>query len=63
MNQGAYQFARLHLDRLFADHKFNNPKLSFIGRPSIHSFATGAPSDNKKEAENIWKHFDSKIIH
>jgi hypothetical protein len=52
----------MHLDRLFHDQKFTNHKLGFIGRPSIHSFATGAPSDNKKEAENIWKHFDSKII-
>jgi len=59
MNQGAYQFARLHLDRLLADQKFSNSKLNFIGRPSIHSFATGSPNDHKKEGENIWKHFDS----
>ena len=62
MNQGAYQFAKLHLDRVFSDQKFSKNKLNFVGRPSIHSFATGSPSDHKKEGETIWKNFDSRIL-
>jgi hypothetical protein len=32
--------------------------LVYVGRPSIHSFATGANSDHKIEGEALWRGFD-----
>ncbi len=35
MNEGAFQFAKLHIDRLLKKHKFNHThELQYIGRPS-----------------------------
>ena len=51
----------MHLDRLTHDMHFSHSSIGFVGRPAIHSFATGAPSCHKKEAEALWKQFDSKM--
>ena len=45
MNQGAFQFAKMHVDRMLAARGI--APVSYVGRTSIHSFASGAPSDNK----------------
>jgi len=61
VNQGAHQFARLHLDRLINDMGFNQSHIDFVGRPAIHSFATGAVSCHKREGEQLWRDFDAHI--
>jgi 2-oxoglutarate dehydrogenase complex dehydrogenase (E1) component-like enzyme len=59
MNQGAFQFAKLHLDRMLADR--GQAPITFVGRKSIHSFASGSPNDNKKEIEKLWEDFDKAL--
>jgi len=56
MNQGAFQFAKLYLDKMIA-----SGELQFIGRPSMHSFCTGAASDNKAQLESMWGQFKSDV--
>ena len=59
LNQGAFQFAKLHLDRLLKKHKFH--ETNYIGRPSQHSFATGSNIDHKYESEKLWHDFEKAI--
>ena len=47
MNQGAFQWAKLHVDRLLEEQGFDQSKMTYVGRQSVHSFCTGAGSDNK----------------
>lgn len=61
VNQGAFQFAKLHLDRML--HERGAPSLGFIGRRAIHSFATGANSCHKAENIKLWKDFDQHVLH
>lgn len=37
---------------------FDHASTKYVGRPSIHSYATGAPNCHKKEGEALWQHFD-----
>ena len=60
MNQGGFQFAKLHLDRIINDMNFSK-RMNVVGRPSIHSFATGANIDHKLEVDALWKSFDKNI--
>jgi len=46
MNQGAFQFAKLHVDRILEE--MGHERMNYIGRDSSHSFATGAGTDHKK---------------
>jgi 2-oxoglutarate dehydrogenase complex dehydrogenase (E1) component-like enzyme len=63
MNEGAFQFAKLHVDRLLKKHKFTHAygEMQYIGRPSQHSFATGSNIDHKYETEKLWKDFEKAI--
>jgi 2-oxoglutarate dehydrogenase E1 component len=62
MNEGAFQFAKLHIDRLLKKHKFLHcPEMQYIGRSSQHSFATGSNIDHKYENEKLWKDFEKAI--
>ena len=56
LNAGAFQFAKLHVDRILAD--MGLAPMAYIGRKSVHSFCTGASSDHKKENDALWKQFD-----
>lgn len=55
MNEGAFQFAKLHLDRVL------KKPLAYVGRPSQHSFATGAPANYKAESKRLWEDFEKAI--
>ena len=46
MNEGAFQFAKLCVDPILESMGLQE-KVKYVGRPSMHSFATGAPSINK----------------
>ena len=48
-NQGAFQFAKLHIDRILEGLDFDQQEMDFIGRPSMHSFCSGAAVDNKAQ--------------
>lgn len=48
MNQGAFQFAKLHVDKMLAA---SGKRLTYIGRPSLHSFCTGCPVEHKAQGE------------
>ena len=55
MNQGAFQFAKLYIDRMIRNLRFNRvDHTHYIGRPSQHSFATGAQVNHKKETVELW---------
>lgn len=45
-NQGAFQFAKLHVNAM-------GHELHFIGRPSLHSFTVGSPELHKKEVAEL----------
>jgi len=62
MNEGAFQFAKLHIDRLLKDLNFTKKSMEYVGRPSQHSFATGSPQDYKKEGEKLWKDFEKAVL-
>jgi 2-oxoglutarate dehydrogenase complex dehydrogenase (E1) component-like enzyme len=63
MNEGAFQFAKLHLDRLLRKLKFSkSQETGYIGRPSQHSFATGAGTDHKNEVKKLWQDFEKNIL-
>jgi hypothetical protein len=51
MNQGAFQFAKLHVDRILEKHEFDEMEMLFLGRQSYHSFTTGAASEHKSQSE------------
>jgi probable 2-oxoglutarate dehydrogenase E1 component DHKTD1 len=62
MNEGAFQFAKLHIDRLLKKHKFTKcPEMRYIGRSSQHSFATGSNIDHKYENDKLWKDFEKAL--
>lgn len=62
MNEGAFQFAKLHIDRLLKKHKFHHGhEMRYIGRQSQHSFATGSNIDYKYESEKLWKDFEKAV--
>jgi len=62
MNEGAFQFAKLHMDRLLKKMKFTrSQEMSYIGRASQHSFATGAASEHKYESIKLWNDFEKAI--
>ena len=48
MNQGAFQFAKLHVDRLLEEQRFERDRMAYVGRSSVHSFCTGAGTDYKE---------------
>lgn len=47
VNQGAFAFAKLHIDRILRDIGLGRTELQFIGRPSMHSYCSGAVVDHK----------------
>jgi len=54
VNEGAFQFAKLHIDRIIAEVQGSKEsELQFIGRPSGHSFCVGAAVDHKRQTEAI----------
>lgn len=53
MNQGAFQFAKLHVDKMLL-----GKRLQYIGRPSLHSFCTGCPAVHKAQNEELWAKFN-----
>ena len=57
MNQGAFQFAKLHIDRMLEDQDFDIQEMQYLGRKSVHSFCTGAAVDHKKQAAELWDAF------
>lgn len=58
MNEGAFQFAKLHVDRLMRKLRFTrSQEMAFVGRQSQHSFATGANINHKYETERLWSDF------
>ena len=59
LNQGAFQFAKLHIDRVLKAR--GSGEMQYIGRSSQHSFATGSNIDNKYESEKLWKDFEKAI--
>lgn len=61
LNQGAFQFAKMHLDRVIQDQGYAQSAVNFVGRPSIHSFATGANSCHKRETDQLWQDFSAQI--
>ena len=61
MNQGAFQFAKLHIDRMLEDQDFNDQEMQYLGRRSVHSFCTGAAADHKKQGKEIWDTFGKTI--
>jgi 2-oxoglutarate dehydrogenase complex dehydrogenase (E1) component-like enzyme len=61
MNEGAFQFAKLHLDLMIRELKFTT-ETAYIGRASQHSFATGAGTEHKAEVKKLWEDFDRHIL-
>lgn len=59
-NQGAFAFAKLHIDRILDDLNAST-ELQFIGRPSMHSFCSGASVDHKAQTEQIRAQIDELI--
>jgi len=49
VNQGAFQFAKLHIDRILENLDFEQQEMAVISRHSMHSFCSGAASDNKAQ--------------
>ena len=47
MNQGAFQWAKLHVDRLLEQSSISEKKMRYVGRSSMHSFCTGADTANQ----------------
>ena len=62
MNQGAFQWAKLHIDRLLEEQGFDQSKMTYVGRQSVHSFCTGAGSDNKAQNAKLWADFDAAVL-
>ena len=62
MNQGAFQFAKLHVDRMLEKHDFDQQEMQYLGRPSLHSFCTGAASEHKKQNIKLWSDFNQRIL-
>lgn len=56
VNQGAFQFAKVHMDRLLADR--GQEPMAFVGRKAIHTFATGVPKDHAAEGAKFMEDFD-----
>jgi len=54
-NQGAFQFAKLHIDRILANLGFGQREMGFLGRRSVHSFCAGAAKDHARESDKLWK--------
>lgn len=54
MNQGAFQWAKLHVDRLLEQSPLDAKKMEFVGRQSMHSFCTGAGSEFKAQQAQLW---------
>jgi 2-oxoglutarate dehydrogenase complex dehydrogenase (E1) component-like enzyme len=61
MNEGAFQFSKLHIDRALKKLKLKQSEMAYIGRPAQHSFATGASIDYKYESDKLWKDFEAAI--
>jgi 2-oxoglutarate dehydrogenase complex dehydrogenase (E1) component-like enzyme len=59
MNEGAFQWAKLHVDRILKKHQIGT--LGYVGRLSQHSFATGASVNHKYETEKLWKDFEAAV--
>jgi len=62
MNQGAFQFAKLHVDRMLEKLDWDSYEMQYVGRKSVHSFCTGASSDHKASTEKLWKDFKDTIM-
>ena len=62
MNQGAFQFAKLHVDRLLEEQGFVQSKMAYVGRSSVHSFCTGAGTDYKEQSAKLWSDFDAAVM-
>ena len=60
LNQGAFQFAKLHVDRVLGEMGLGH--LRYIGRDSVHSFCTGASSDHKKQNDKLWQDFERHLL-
>lgn len=61
VNQGAFQFAKLHLEPIMSNLELTQTRIGYVGRSSCHSFATGAGTDNKKENESLWNQFAERL--
>ena len=55
MNEGAFQWAKLHVDRLLEQSPLEDKKMRFVGRSSMHSFCTGAGTDHKAQTQKLWQ--------
>merc|ERR1712166_91521 len=62
MNQGAFSFAKLHIDRMLEAHDFEEQEMRYLGRRSVHSFCTGAAVEHKQQATELWGAFGSQIV-
>ena len=48
MNQGCYAFAKMYLERILRNMEFKEKDVSYIGRKSVQSVATGNVKDHKR---------------
>jgi len=62
MNQGSFGFAKLHVDRMLENQDFEEQEMHYIGRPSQHSYCSGAASDHKIQGEKLWSEFKEHMV-
>lgn len=62
MNQGAFQFAKLHVDRMLENLDFEEQEMQYIGRRSVHSICTGSGVDYKHQTDNLWNEVENNIL-
>jgi hypothetical protein len=41
---------------------FEQRRLNYIGRKSVHSFCTGAGTDYKEQNTELWNTFETEIL-
>ena len=58
INQGAFQYAKMHVDRMLEHLDFEEQEMDVIGRKSMHSFCTGAVVENQRQVKELWNEFN-----
>lgn len=62
MNYGAFQWSKMHVDRMLAETAGAASQLEYVGRSSVHSFCSGNGTDHKAQGEQLWRDFDSIVL-
>jgi 2-oxoglutarate dehydrogenase complex dehydrogenase (E1) component-like enzyme len=57
VNQGAFQWAKLHLDRMLADQ--GKAQMNYVGKESMHSYCAGSGTEYKSQVKKLWNDFNA----